>query len=333
MVRKIILFCFLLLTVSCFPVKYISIEVLKPAKTELPSEIRSISLVSAKNEINQPKGQLEHINNLHIDREFNYYSLAWDYLYATEEILLNSPRFDRVVISSVYIFNFFSGNDLNWNEIIKINRIDSTDAILLIEDFNIKDSLKYLELLNGTCYVDFKLDNTVKWKILYPKQLQVIASDSNMVPLTWEREGFSCNNAMSNFPEGWDMLRESSYTTGKSIGLAIAPVWRPNESRNYFLYGNKNLRTGSLYASSEDWGKALEYWKMAYQTNNKKIAAKAAYNLSLAYEIHDDIHKAYRMIEISDSLFSTSYSRIYRKKLNSRIKERELLDDQMGLSD
>lgn len=328
------LFIVILLTsFSCFPVKHISIEVLKPAKITLPSEIKSVSLISAKNEENTSPGELKYINNIRLDKDINYHSISWDYLYGIKESLINSPRFEKVVVSSVNLFDFYSSNDYNWNDLIKITRADTTDAIFILEDYYLNDSLTYGDFYENY-YVNLSLKNYYKWTILYPKLLITITLNSTGgEEIYWERIGHDHSEAISTFPKSIDMLRESAYAAGITIGPYIAPTWKENESRNFFISGNKLIRSGVSYADQDNWEKAAEYWDEASFSQNRKTAAKASYNLALAYELQDDLDMAKEMIELSDSLYSTTFSRIYKKKISQRLKERELLDTQMNISE
>ena len=71
----------------------------------------------------------------------------------------------------------------------------------------------------------------------------------------------------------------------------LLPYWE-EVNRYYYNGGGVEMRDAAVSVQEGDWDSAFRLWQEVY--NNKKGAAKmrAAYNLALYYEMHDDFERA-----------------------------------------
>ncbi|HJX72373.1 MAG TPA: DUF6340 family protein, partial [Bacteroidales bacterium] len=256
-----------------------------PGEVEFPSDVNSLSLVLLKNESNMPEGRLDSIDNIRLDPEFNYYQFTREYLYGLQHTLQESPRFDNIVITDLNVFDSIGYEpEFDWREIIRICREDSTDALILIVDFFLDDSLivsnsileKYFEELVFGNVVRYQLTNKLFYVIVNPRIQEM--TDKHFVKNESAWYGFDLiyEDALEQLPDGEDMIIQSCYETGQKAGLMMAPAWKDDISRIYYTRGNKLLTRGASFAKQDMWREAAGYWRMAADSKKKKTSAKAA---------------------------------------------------------
>jgi len=322
-----------LLIFSCSSYKITKISILTPGQVHFPPEVQDLSLVLLKNEFNMPSGRLDSLNNIRLDPEFNYYQFAREYLYGLLNTLQESPRFDNIVITDLNKFDSF-GNEpaFYWEEIIRICRNDSTDAVILIDDFYLDDSLKVTDW-GGAYYVRYLLKNRMYYLVLNPKMQEITGRYYVLNEFTWDGLDLSFEAATGQLPDPSDMILLSCYETGQKAGRSIAPVWSDDIRRIYYTRGNRLLAKGALYAKSDTWREAAGYWRMAADSKKNRTSARAAFNMALVCEIEDRLDLAQDWIALSDSLRRTEFSVLYQQILQTRMEHKIMLDKQMGFQE
>ena len=331
MAKKTILLSIFTLMLACSPYGLTKIDVLIPGEVSIPSRIKKISIAMVDNEYTMPAGKLDSIDNLKLDPDYNYYKLAKDLLFGMRDELEQSPKFDTLILSGHQNFQSVGSDpDYDWNEITKICKQDSTDALLLVDRFYILDTL-YILLSDEICYASYRLDNHIAYVILYPRLQLAIGRFTFNNKNESSDYGYNCDDALNNLPEGGDMLVQSCYETGQKAVIGIAPIWQDNFNRIYYTTGNKFLREGAFYARKNMWHEAAGYWRNGMESTKKNVNAKAAFNMALVCEIEDRIELAKKWVQISDSIKSTNLSKQYSKVLNNRLVQRKVLDKQMEI--
>ena len=332
-IQKSVLMLITLLITSCSTYRIAKISILMPGQVEFPSDVRSLSLVLLKNEFNMPKGRLDSINNIRLDPEFNYYQFAMEYLYGLQHTIEESPRVEKVVITDLNNLDSLGYQSIfDWREIIRICRKDSTDALIMIEDFVLEDSLKVTDLFGGY-FLKYELKNRMNYFILNPKRQDITGKYYVTNENLWHGEDLSFENAAEQLPDPSDMILQSCYETGQKAGRCIAPVWKDNIRRVYYIRGNKLIAKGASYAKSDMWKEAAQYWRMAADSRKDRISAKAAFNMALICEIEDKLELAHNWIALSDSLRSSEFSLLYQQILHTRLEYQKELDRQLGFEE
>ncbi|MBN2213876.1 MAG: hypothetical protein JW723_06490 [Bacteroidales bacterium] len=322
-----------MLVISCSTFQITKISVLMPGEIEFPSDVHHVSLALLKNENNMPAGRIDHIDNMELDPEFNYYQYAREYLYGLQTSLQESPIFERIKISRLDNYDSLGYEpEFDWREIIRICRHDTTDALILIDDFRLDDSLKVSDWLAGY-YVEYELKNTMSFHVLNPRMQQITARNSFSNENSWIGLEISLESALDQMPAGEDMILQSCYETGLKAGRSMAPVWNNDIRRIYYLRGNKLLARGASFARKDMWREAANYWRMAAGSNKDRISAKASFNMALACEIEDKLELAREWIGLSDSIRSTEFSMLYQQIIKTRLEYQKVLDKQMGFEE
>ena len=322
-----------ILMFSCSSYRITRISILLPGQVNFPPDVHSLSLVLMKNELNMPEGRLDSIDNIRLDPEFNYYQFAREYLYGLNHTLQESPRFQNIAITDLNKFDSLGiKTEFDWREIIRICKRDSTDAVILIDDFFLEDSLEAIDWIGGYL-VKYQLKNNLNFLVLIPKMQDIAGRYYVSNENSWHGFDLSFESATNQLPEPADMILLSCYEAGQKAGKRIAPLWSDGIKRIYFARGNKFLARGASYAKKDMWREAAGYWRMAADSKKNKTSAKAAYNMALVCEIEDKLELAQDWIALSDSLRSTEFSILYQQILQTRFEHQTMLDKQMGVQE
>jgi hypothetical protein len=81
-----------------------------------------------------------------------------------------------------------------------------------------------------------------------------------------------------------DILKDATKYIAKTFGSKLAPSWMPVE-RMYYTSGNPTMQMAEKFALQNEWLKAAEIWNRESKNKNKKIAAKATFNMAIACEM------------------------------------------------
>ena len=330
-VKNILFICITVFSLSsCYLVSTYYLSSLEPAEITLPPGIRNVSVYPGVITYKSDSGKLDSIDNIRLNPDINYFEFCRGYIDGLVEILEYSPRFDSVVkTDSALIMDITKDEDISWNDIIRICREDSTDAVITLESFYFKDFLDIDNYFGFTCYVEFIIHNSSLWRIYNPKAFNITDYYTCVDTIKWIGLDSHCDNALNKLPQPVDMISESSYWAGKKYGARIAPLWYDNVKRSYYVSGNKNMRRANANVKKEQWQDAIELWRNAANHPNRKVASRACYNLALACEIEDKIDLAFEWIKKSDNLYYNTRTDAYYKILKKRLQNIEKLNKQM----
>jgi hypothetical protein len=125
-----------------------------------------------------------------------------------------------------------------------------------------------------------------------------------------------------------EMIRKVSYQSGSKFGRVLTPVWA-KEERNLYARGSRDLRKGSQYTAEGDWEKAYDRWLVQSASKRDKNRAKALYNLAVYYELEDNLDSAWHCITKSVSSDSLDLIVSYKKELDTRLKNKQTIGNQV----
>ena len=327
---------FILITVinlsSCYTVSTYYLSILEPAEITMPPDIRNISVYPGIIVNKSDTGKLDSLNNIRFDTNVNYYEYCYGYFDGLAEILEYSPRFDSIVISdSTLVRNINSTKEFSWSDIIRICKEDSTDAVIALESFYLKDFLDIDNFFGFECYVAFRIESHSFWKIYYPEEFSIIDEYTSIDTIKWVGLDSHCDNALIKFPDPVDMIIEAGYWAGKKYGSRIAPLWYDNVKRIYYSYssGNNNMHTANIKVKMDQWQDAAELWRSLTDHPNKRLASRACFNMALACEVEDKLEPAYEWAKKSKNLNNSTRTDEYIKIIEKRLGNEQKLDEQM----
>lgn len=130
------------------------------------------------------------------------------------------------------------------------------------------------------------------------------------------------------------ILMNASEYLGRFFGTKMIPSWIQVE-RLYYKSNNLDMLQAEKYALENDWLKAAEIWNKETKNKNKRIAAKACYNMALACEMEgkpdvgiDWLVRSYSALKTNNAEHRANCQR-YVYILSVRKKEIERLDKQI----
>lgn len=313
---------------SCYTVSDISIGVLEPAEISLPSGIRNISIYAGPKVNKAGRMQLDSLDNLRLDEDVDYSKFYMEFLIGLADILDESPRIDSIVTGE----NVLEQNDpenIPWNDIIRICKKDNTDAMIILNGFKLKDTLKIDLFPVLGCYVEYSIFNNAEWLIYYPKEFKLIEKYNYTDVLIWHAVDNYCQDALKDLPDNITIISESFYRAGKKYGKRIAPVWSDNVSRNYYATGNRLFRLAKQSIDNNQWSEAAEIWRDMTNQSDKILASKACYNMAVACEIEDELELAKIWLMKSYKLLKSPRTENYMNTIKERLEHKDKLDLQL----
>jgi len=308
--------CLALITGACYTSR-LTLTVLQPAKTALPSSLRRISILPMTG-IPSAAGEFDSLKFLKpaVDAEL----IKMGYLHGFNGIVSASPRFTKAVFTDTATASFLKKRRLFWDDLISVCKHDTTDAVLVLTRAVTYDFYPPNANIPQTNQ-DFRLINKTRW-IFYQPDNQKIAARydfSDTVLLT----------AVLDLAEVENLLYDACFQTGEQCGRHLVPYWQ-DVSRILFIGPGKDLKDAADFTLKERWYNAGMLWNDLIGNRNTKTASKAAFNLAVAFERDDDLDQAYLWVAYADSLHSNELTSLYKKILELRLKNKPVIDQQMS---
>jgi hypothetical protein len=299
----------------------ISISVLEPAEVIIPHEIERLSIFPLAGPPDSI-GQFTGLKHFPLGKNLDYNFAKLGYVYGIYDVLVESPRFQRVVIAdSTYLDSLLAGS-MNMGHLRNLCRIDSTDALLLIKLVEASDMLDHIE---GEFSVHKELNyfSNVRLSIYQPG-------------LPKGDLDYSFQNIMyydsykTLYPEwAFKILRRMCYLDGNKIGKNLAPSWSDDQERILMKGMNTDLKLAVRKAVKGQWEEAAVIWNELSESNLNRLAAKASYNMAVAWEQADDLQQALYWLNHADSLHHKKAFDKYESLLLKRIEIKTTIDIQM----
>lgn len=318
---------------ACYTLGTVDIEVIKPAKIILPSNVNSLVLVN--NSLMYPSGEFK--NDIQKGAFMLDTSATQKLIKNVNQILNESPRFDTsIVLNDIYFRN--SANLLkpvSWKNVTEICSNNNADALVSLEAFGIKDTIVHINYFDGfayTTYTNMVLIANSMWRIYVPSQ-------NNIVEKRIYRDTIFVDNIRSRKEYAY-LLKETEFVkqVANQIGLSgaakiadrMAPYWQPVE-RSFFIYGNDQMRKAANYAYADNWRSSAKIWKQLTDHENVRLAGAACHNMALVCEVEGRLDLA--MIWLKESLekYNNLVTLEYSNQLKIRQLETDKLNKQFGL--
>ena len=309
-----------IITGSCYT-SQLSMDVLEPAKTELPSGIQRISILPMPGAPSLT-GKFDSLALLW-SQETNIYQVKMGYLHGLYDILTNSPRLLRVVLSDTLGNTYIKSGHLYWDDLRQVCARDTTNMVLVLTRVicreNYPSGINYVDEESYNL-LDYTLINNTRWVFYEPSKEQIAVKYDFSDTLR-----INGDFVLLELP---DLLYEACYMVGQRTGKKLVPYWT-TVSRVLYNGPGKDMRDAAKFAYDNHWFKAALLWNGLVDHRNKKIASRAAFNLALAFERDDDLKQSLLWINYADSLLTNTNTIAYSKILAERIKANEKLDAQM----
>ena len=305
---KLFLFCLIVIAAVSCKSYYIAmtIEVPKPAKEELPTDIQSITLMnrSINNQfLNHNEDSLQNYffrNGYQLSKIILDSVSADTTIRALAALLFESGRYDVVVPVERNIYRSLSYEKLpdiiSPSQVTQICSNYNTDALMVLERFSTKLMADYSkeQLLansnNYSFYASLDLKYNAFFRIYKPGMEAPIKEFELIDTISWESADNLQQRLFSKLPSIKQALINAGIKVALDIDSKVSPSW-VTEKRGYFLFNQKN-DLGQQLMNENKTEEAKSFWLEKVQSNNKKIRGKAEYNLALAYELDGDVDQA-----------------------------------------
>jgi len=316
----------LLICAACYTGR-ISISVLEPARVTIPASIKRVSLFPGAG-IPDPPGSIDSISEIPLEADYDYNRLKRGYMDGVFVTMSESPRFQKVVKADTVYEWLLSSGHISWEELSQICTTDTTDAVLILKKAVSHDMLQRYDIPGIPCGILYQMINQTKWSFYQPfiqkEYGNILLTDT--IIFDYGNEDCFSPFILEDIP---DVLYESFFSTGSRMGLQISPAWHDSIPRIYFLGPGKELHYAAQLAINNQWNQAAVIWNTLSESDNRRLASHASFNMALAWERDDELDQALLWISYSDSLFSSGKTLVYKKILENRLKNRDLLNQQM----
>ncbi len=315
-----ILVVLLLLSAACYTSK-LSIDVLVPATTVLPSAIQRVSILPLPGAPSH-SGEIDSLDLFQMTSSSEARNVKMGFIDGIFDIFSTSPRIKRAILTDTVTSAFSSSGRLYWDDLRKVCKHDSTDVVLVLTRAICRDkNFTYFQNTELQPFLsDYTLISGTKWIFYEPYKEQLSASysftDTLYIP---------GNISTLEFDK---VLYDAFFTIGHNAGYKLVPHWK-NVNRIYYTGPGKDLRDAAGFVTKDHWHNATLIWNDIADNAGKKKASRAAFNIALAYERTDILDEAYLWISFADSIAGDKYSAKYKRLLQARIKTKTILDQQM----
>jgi hypothetical protein len=273
-----------------------------------------------------PPGTFDSIEHARLKTDFNYNPIKRGYMEGVYEVISQSPRFSKVVLSDTSYEHLLNEGVINWDQLREICRHDSTDAILLLKKTVTHDVLNVINE-DEFCGLRYNLVSHTKWCFYQPSTLfaseDFIFTDFN----NYEQPFDDCQAIPLQNLTG--ILYDACILTGNKMGKLICPSWNDDAQRIIFKGPGKSLKQAYFLASHNQWNQAAVIWNEISENAGRNQASRAAFNLALVWERDDDLEQALEWAKFADSLYSAERTTVYMEILNQRILFKSELENQM----
>lgn len=253
----------------------IQFEVLTPSEIIVPENIKTVALINR--DLNCKDTSLvlyNYMNNWYKMDTIKNLKLTNECIYHLAKLLIKDGKFEQIVnYSDTAIQTRQLLNNLNQNAFS-----DSTSADLCI----FLDSLRFSGIpvpenpnlyhtkVNLNWSYTFQSDSTYHTfnrndSIVYNDTFRLISNRGIKLYLT-------------------SYLYLSCKDIGNFIGAKLIPTWNPVQ-QIYYRSNNPDMRKAEKFIQNKEWLKAAEILNEKTKSKNKKLAAKARYNIALTCEM------------------------------------------------
>jgi hypothetical protein len=336
---RIIIFIIYMFFASCVAVSTFEIQVLEPATDPVTPDIENVVILN-RTIIGEPdfsetgnSGPVETGNRL-TDRATTeiVFALA-DILNESPGIgyidtvnILESPDFKEnaipVTLNSEFIKNLCDSMNVNAVFSLDIFIVEIPDSILVTGE----SQGTYPGLLTG------RIDVPVSafWRI-YRMPEGILADEYAWFDtMSWQHSSYNTIEIADKLPSIETIKMEAAYFSALSFARRVSPYWA-TEERNLFFRGNMVLRNAANMFFREEFEAAEQQYEKLVDRRNRNVAAAAAFNLALIYEIRGDYRLAYNWAVRSYQFRNHPVIIEYINILEERLGKSRLLDRQLGI--
>jgi hypothetical protein len=309
---------------GCSSYTYINMDVLQPAKYNLPVDLDSVCLVYKSTNIPEAKLTERQISTQ------KYY--LFNALEGLRDELKKSPKINNIHIieqSAEAKKPSLQFTQLPWDEVEKVCDIHDSKALISLEHVVSNDTftLRY-DTKNYEYVIRLSFENKALWRIYIPEGKRIVDEYIFRDTVTYTGRSFNQDLAMNKLPHKSLGRAYAYYVSGAAYAKRIVPLW---EKSKRFIYNPCNIHfwKANRQAENGNWDEAVAIWRPFVNGKNREFAAKAAYNIAIAHEMKDELDKAMEWAQKSSEIIKYPKNYHYIENLKKRIKKKEMLIRQL----
>lgn len=321
----------------------ISLEVFRPAKLDIQPGKQNIGILYRNPVVIPDSAKLAGVSVPDEDTTGIYAQnpAAYEYIRTLSQLLKDSNRFRRIElipanISEEQAVDSFKIQNITRDEIDMLRSQNPWVDIFFISEYINQQffSYYYREISEFTMVVY----TYSVWQIADLSHDSLTYQYFKTDTLWWQGFADSQKELNKNFPTVQQAMVEGADEAALAFARLFIPYWE-TVGRLMYLSGNYEMRIAQNYAFNNHWKEAADIWKKYTNNKNRRLAAKAMFNMALANEVFGEMEgaidwaiKSYMVYNELNGIHSQN-SRDYISKLVARKKEYEILDKAIKITD
>jgi hypothetical protein len=336
------------LLTGCFAPASVPIQTLKPARIAFPDSLFSAGILNAS--IVESDFYSEEDSTWYTNKQQFLENLtATELCLSLSEWLLYSPRFsnsNNVIVRELPAYEYMDTipPPFSPGEIMGFLQDFESDLLITLEYFMIEDLMVSSPVtinlsdpgMQVFSYYSDAVPKDAKLKQIHAHLRFYNAVDGLALTEYTFRDTVLWLSSLSFTRQRDEITDEDDFfykKTGQYIGEKLYEIIVPHwveEEREYFWGSQSQFSRAYFMALNNDW-KTVENLMLTLSKHKRaKIAAFANFNLAVSLEMQGKITEAYHAIEKSLSGKPNTASVRYKALLEKRLKEKELIDSQIG---
>jgi hypothetical protein len=336
---RILIFIFCFFFVSCVAISTFEIQVLEPATDPVTPDIENVVIINRTIIDDQGSGESDDSISGQTGIQIINRSTT-ELVYALADILNESPGIGFIDTANILEspglpgtaipFEFDSGfvgnlcDSMNANAVISIDifNVEIPDTIMLTSESDGSHPAQYF-----VGRIDVPV--SALWRVYRMPEGILTDEYAWFDTMSWEHAAFNTIEIADNLPSRETIRMEAAYFSALSFARKIAPYW-VTEKRNFFFRGNIALRNAAYHLTLGEFDDARQKYEELLDHRNKNIAAVAAFNLALVYEITGEYRLAHNWAVRSYQYRDHPVTARYIETLEERLGKINDLDRQLG---
>lgn len=318
--KKFKLLVLLITLNSCISYKYIDIEFYDPPQKNFSVQGNNLLV-------------LENLHLRNTDSPVQKLDWAVDSVASSEatnalkSLLQTSPWFSGLKLSKHTYYRNDSSRvilPLTWQIVDSLSNTHDCHAIVSLEYLKVRpyydsyaiwrgDYKEYYGFIKVLTYAYWRVYNIVSKKI----ELGQLLTDT----LIWEKNDWTEVTPGNQLPGVFEACAYAGADAGERFAQLIAPQWQKDSRVVYVPSANKDMNRAYQLAIQGNWLDAAALWKKLSSSNDKKLAAQAAFNMALANEMLSKFDISIKWLEFAESKYThLKFLKDYYELLKRRIQ-------------
>ncbi len=315
-------------------------QVLKPAKTPLPQDVKTLAFVYRNIEFKADT--ITHFyrynDETYVDTTNYAKKMAKAAYWGFRSVVEEHYSLDTI---PMLILDKTQGNVnreipfLCWNKVNDICKKYNADVLVSLNDIVIFNN--YATWYDGEEYNGVAdISSFHSWTIYDPMTENHFLKETSLDTLQVHETSYYLQELLKEkLPHREEIMETVAFSIGESLGRKLVPSWE-TIYREYYDVGSREMREAGRKVKEEKWQDALKIWEKIQSENSAKLKARSAFNSAVVYERIGEITKA--LVAIQQSINIYKRLRDYEKEksvaiflqtiLKNRKTEIEQLEEQ-----